>query len=187
MSNFCPRRIPLFNLVVIGNNVKNFPANKNINNSNKNISNNKNFTNNNKNISQINYPNLKGRAISISVKFPSIIKFSIKFGNTKFPYYIEIKFNGIINFKFPYYIKFPSIIKFSIKFPYYIVIVKFPYYIKFIRINYIKINNVIGVRQLQEANCLTNHQHCSCQGGTQKFLSLDKISRIKFKKKNAEG
>ena len=61
MSNFCPRRIPLFNLVVIGNNVKNFPANKNINNSNKNISNNKNFTNNNKNISQINYPNINGQ------------------------------------------------------------------------------------------------------------------------------
>ena len=135
-----PGRIP-FNSVVIGNNVKNFTANnKNINNNNKNFSNNKNL----KNISQINYPNLKGRAISISVKFPSIIKFSIKFGNTKFPYYIEIKFNSIINFKFPYYIV----------------------------IN-IKINNVIGVRQLQEAkperNCLTNHQHCLCQGTNAKI------------------
>ena len=67
-----PGRIP-FNSVVIGNNVKNFTANnKNINNNNKNINNsNKNFSNNKnlKNISQINYPNLKGRAISISVKF----------------------------------------------------------------------------------------------------------------------
>ena len=73
MSNFhSPGRIP-FNSVVIGNNVKNFTANnKNINNNNKNINNsNKNFSNNKnlKNISQINYPNLKGRAISISVKF----------------------------------------------------------------------------------------------------------------------
>jgi len=174
-----PGRIPSFNSVASSNTNKNFNNNnKNNSSNNRNINNNKNFNNNNnniknfnknlKNISQINYPNLKGRAISISVKFPSIIKFSIKFGNTKFPYYIEIKFNGIINFKFPYYIKFPSIIKFSIKFPYYIVIVKFPYYIKFIGIKYIKINNVIGVRQLQEAkperNCLTNHQHCSCQG-----------------------
>ena len=151
-----PGRIPSFNLVAISYSNKNFPANKNINNNNKNFGNNnkninninKNFGNNKnlKNISQINYPNLKGR-----VKFPSIIKFSIKFGNTKFPYYIEIKFLIIINFKFPYYIV----------------------------IN-IKINNVIGVRQLQEAkperNCLTNHQHCLCQDGTQKFLSL----RIKF-------
>ena len=67
-----PGRIP-FNSVVIGNNVKNFTANnKNINNNNKNINNsNKNFSNNKnlKNISQINYSNLKGRAISISVKF----------------------------------------------------------------------------------------------------------------------
>ena len=170
MPNFSfPGRIP-FNSVVIGNNVKNFTANnkniskngKNIGKNNKNLkNNNKNFSNNKnlKNISQINYPNLKGRAISISVKFPGIIKFSIKFGNTKFPYYIEIKFN--IKFKFPYYIKFNT------KFPYYIVI-------------NIKTNNVIGVRQLQEAkperNCLTNHQHCSFQDGTQKFLSL----RIKF-------
>ena len=140
-----PGRIPSFNLVAISYSNKNFPANKNINNNNKNFSNN---NKNLKNISQINYPNLKGRVkfkvsvkISISVKFPSIIKFSIKFGNTKFPYYIEIKFNNIINFKFPYYIKFS--IKFNTKFPYYIVIIKFPYYIK--------INNVIGVRQLQEA------------------------------------
>ena len=132
MSNFCSGRIP-FNSVASSYSNKNFPINKNINNSNKNISSNKNFTNNNKNInnnnknfsnnknlkniSQINYPNLKGQAISISVKFPSIIKFSIKFGNTKFPYYIEIKFNSIINFKFPYYIKFNN--------------AKFPYYIKF--------------------------------------------------------
>ena len=111
-----PGRIPI-NSVVIGNNVKNFTANnknigknnKNISNNNKNLkNNNKNFSNNKnlKNISQINYPNLKGRAISISVKFPIIIKFSIKFGNTKFPYYIVIKFN--IKFKFPYYIKFPT-------------------------------------------------------------------------------
>ena len=119
-----PGRIPI-NSVVIGNNVKNFTANnkntskngknngknsKNISNNNKNFNNNnnniKNFNKNLKNISQINYPNLKGRAISISVKFPSIIKFSIKFGNTKFPYYIVIKFN--IKFKFPYYIKFPT-------------------------------------------------------------------------------
>ena len=110
-----PGRIPS-NSVAISYSNKNFPVNKNINNNiknftnnNKNINNsNKNFTNNKnlKNISQINYPNLKGRAISISVKFPSIIKFSIKFGNTKFPYYIEIKFN--IKFKFPYYIKFPT-------------------------------------------------------------------------------
>ena len=64
MSNFCPGRIP-FNSVAISYSNKNFPANKNINNSNKNFSNNKNL----KNISQINYPNLKGRAISISVKF----------------------------------------------------------------------------------------------------------------------
>ena len=88
-----PGRIP-FNSVVIGNNVKNFTANnkniskngKNIGKNNKNLkNNNKNFSNNNKNInnnnknfsnnknlkniSQINYPNLKGRAISISVKF----------------------------------------------------------------------------------------------------------------------
>ena len=139
----------MFNLVVISYSNKNFSVNKNINNSNKNFGNNnkninninKNFGNNKnlKNISQINYPNLKGR-----VKFPNIIKFSIKFGNTKFPYYIEIKFNSIINFKFPYYIV----------------------------IN-IKINNVIGVRQLQEAklarNCLTNHQHCSCQGTNAKI------------------
>ena len=112
MSNFRPGRIP-FNSVAISYSNKNFPANKNISNNNKNFSNNnkninninKNFGNNKnlKNISQINYPNLKGR-----VKFPSIIKFSIKFGNTKFPYYIEIKFNSIINFKFPYYIKFPT-------------------------------------------------------------------------------
>ena len=113
MLNFRPGRIP-FNSVASSNSNKNFPANKNINNNNKNINNiNKNFSNNNKNfnnnnnniknfnknlknISQINYPNLKGR-----VKFPSIIKFSIKF-NTKFPYYIVIV-------KFPYYIKFPSI------------------------------------------------------------------------------
>ena len=78
-------------------------------------------------------------------------------------------------------------------FPYYIVrfklwytigvwdeVLKFPYYIKFIGIKYIKINNVIGVRQLQEAkperNCLTNHQHCSFQGAN------PKISSIKFKK-----
>ena len=139
-----PGRIP-FNSVAISYSNKNFPINKNINN------NNKNFSNNNKNISQINYPNLKGRANSISVKFINIIKFGIKFGNTKFPYYIEIKFNSIINFKFPYYIKFPSIIKFNTKFPYYIVIVKFPYYIKFPSINYIKINNVIGVRQLHSS------------------------------------
>ena len=158
-------RIP-FNSVANSNNVKNFTANnKNINNNNKNFSNNnkninnsnKNFNNNKnlKNISQINYPNLKGRANSISVKFISIIKFSIKFGNTKFSYYIEIKFNSIINFKFSYYIKFPSIIKFNTKFPYYIVIVKFPYYIKFIGIKYIKINNVIGVRQLQKSEART--------------------------------
>ena len=58
----------------INNNIKNFSNNKNINNinknftANKNINNNKNFSNNKnlKNISQINYPNLKGRAISIS-------------------------------------------------------------------------------------------------------------------------
>ena len=136
MSNFCSGRIPSFNLVASSNN------NKNFNNNNNNI---KNFNKNLKNISQINYPNLKGRAISISVKFFSIIKFSIKFGNTKFPYCIEIKFNSIINFKFSYYIKFNT------KFSYYIVIVKFSYYIKFIRINYIKINNVIGVRQLQKS------------------------------------
>ena len=149
MSNFRSRTS-----VAISYSNKNFPANKNINNSNKNFSNNKNL----KNISQINYPNLKGRANFISVKFISIIKFSIKFGNTKFPYYIEIKFNSIINFKFPYYIKFPSIIKFNTKFSYYILIVKFfikfPYYIiiiKFIRIKYIKINNVIGVRQLHSS------------------------------------
>ena len=49
--------------------------------------------------------------------------------------------------KFPYYI---VIVKFPIKFPYYIKFsIKFPYYIKFIHINYIKINNVIGVRQLR--------------------------------------
>ena len=70
MSNFSfPGRIPS-NSVANSNNVKNFPANKNINNSNKNLSNNnkninnniKNFSNNKnlKNISQINYPNLKG-------------------------------------------------------------------------------------------------------------------------------
>ena len=93
MSNFSfPGRIPI-NSVVIGNNVKNFTANnkniskngKNIGKNNKNLkNNNKNFSNNKnlKNISQINYPNLKGRAISISVKF------SIKFNNAKFPYYI---------------------------------------------------------------------------------------------------
>ena len=72
-----PGRIPSFNLVVIGNNVKNFTVNnkniskngKNISNNNKNLkNNNKNFSSNKnlKNISQINYPNLKGRAISIS-------------------------------------------------------------------------------------------------------------------------
>ena len=63
MSNFSfPGRIPS-NSVANSNNVKNFTANKNINNSNKNLSNNnKNFSNNKnlKNISQINYPNLKG-------------------------------------------------------------------------------------------------------------------------------
>ena len=48
-------RIPS-NSVANSNNVKNFPANKNINNNIKNINNNKNL----KNISQINYPNLKG-------------------------------------------------------------------------------------------------------------------------------
>ena len=81
MPNFSfPGRIPSFNLVVIGNNVKNFTVNnkniskngKNISNNNKNLkNNNKNFSSNKnlKNISQINYPNLKGRAISISVKF----------------------------------------------------------------------------------------------------------------------
>ena len=67
MSNFpFPGRIP-FNSVVISYNNKNFTANKN--NNNKNFSNNnKNFSDNKnlKNISQINYPNLKGRAISIS-------------------------------------------------------------------------------------------------------------------------
>ena len=64
MSNFSfPGRIP-FNSVAISYSNKNFPANKNINNSNK------NFSNNNK-------------KISISVKF------SIKFINTKFPYYIK--------------------------------------------------------------------------------------------------
>ena len=83
MSNFSfPGRIPS-NSVVISNNVKNFPANKNINN---NI---KNFTNNNKNlknISQINYPNLKAQAkFKVSVKISISVKFSIKF-----PYYIVI-------------------------------------------------------------------------------------------------
>ena len=70
MPNFSfPGRIP-FNSVVIGNNVENFTANnKNIGKNGKNIGkNNKNFSNNKnlKNISQINYPNLKGRAIFIS-------------------------------------------------------------------------------------------------------------------------
>ena len=109
---------------------KNFPANKNINNNIKNFSNNnKNFSNNKnlKNISQINYPNLKGWAkFKVSVKIFTSVKFSIKFNNAKFPYYIVI-------------------IKFIIKF----INAKFPYYIKFITINYIKINNVIGVRQLR--------------------------------------
>ena len=63
MSNFSfPGRIPS-NSAANSNNVKNFPANKNINNNIKNFSNNnKNFSNNKnlKNISQINYPNLKG-------------------------------------------------------------------------------------------------------------------------------
>ena len=89
MSNFSfPGRIP-FNSVVIGNNVKNFTANnKNISKNGKNIGkNNKNISNNNKNFN--NNKNLK----NISQMFPYyivIIKFnSIKFNNTKFPYYIK--------------------------------------------------------------------------------------------------
>jgi len=80
-----PGRIP-FNSVANSNNVKNFPANKNINNIIKNFSNNKNL----KNISQINYPNLKGCVkFKVSVKISKSVKFSIKFNNAKFPYYIK--------------------------------------------------------------------------------------------------
>ena len=111
--------------------------------SNKNFPVNKNINNNIKNFSNI--KNLKNIS---QINYPNLkgwakFKVSIKISSIKF----SIKFN---NAKFPYYIKFNN--------------AKFPYYIKFI-----KTNNVIGARQLQEAkperNCLTNHQHCSFQGG----------------------
>ena len=124
-----------FNLVVNSNSNKNFNNNnKNISNNNRNINNsNKNFNNNNntKNFNK-NLKNNNNRNIN----------------NGKFLYYSFHTTQFDLNkFGIKFSIKFPGIIKF--KFPYYIVIIKFP------GINYIKINNVIDVRQLQKSEART--------------------------------
>ena len=120
-------------------------------NSNKNFNNNNNTKNFNKNLKNNNNRNINGKFPYYIVRFKQQKyqqrQIFIRFHTTQYDLnyiYICFRLRSITKFSvIKFSIKFSSIINF--KFPYYIVIIKFP------SINYIKINNVIGVRQLQKS------------------------------------